>query len=66
MKLQTIKKLDLLYIFRIYIFYYDLLSALLGFMGGLSDFIFKALLKRFVSGPYFTKFIRFYYMFDDG
>ena len=40
-------------------FYYDLLSALLGFMGGISNSIFIALLKLFVSGPYFTLFIDF-------
>ena len=35
-------------------------------MGGISDSIFIDLLKRFVSGPYFTLFIRFNYMSDDG
>ena len=47
-------------------FYYDLLSALLGFMGGISNSIFIALLKLFVSGPYLTLFIRFAYMSDGG
>ena len=47
-------------------FYYDLLSALLGFMGGISNSIFIALLKLFAGGPYFTLFIRFVYMPDGG
>ena len=59
-------KVEIFIFFRIYIFYYDLLSALLGFMGGISDSIFIALLKIFVSRPYFTLFKRFYYMPDDG
>ena len=50
-------KLETFIFFRIYIFYYDLLSALLGFMGGIWNSIFIALLKRFLSGPYFTLFI---------
>ena len=49
-----------------YIFYYDILSALLGFMGGISNSIFMALLKLFVSGLDITLFIRFHYMSDDG
>ena len=62
-----LNKVEIFIFFRIYIFYYDLLSAfLLGFMGGISNSIFIALLKLFVSGPYSTLFIRFYYMSDDG
>ena len=59
-------KLEIFIFFRIYIFYYDLLLALLGFMDGISNSIFLALLKLFVSGPYLALFIRFYYMSDDG
>ena len=59
-------KVEIVIFFRSHIFYYDLLSTLLGFMGGISDSIFIALLKLFVSGPYFTVFIKFYYMSDDG
>ena len=59
-------KEDIFIFFRIYIFYCDLLSALLGFMGGVSNSIFITLLKLFVSGPYSTLFIRFHYMSDDG
>ena len=59
-------KEDIFIFFRIYILYYDLLSALLGFMGGVSNSIFITLLKLFVSGPYSTLFIRFHYMSDDG
>ena len=35
-------------------------------MGGISDPLFIALLKLLTSGPYFTLFIRFYYMSDEG
>ena len=59
-------KVDVFNFFWIFKFYYDLLSALLGFMGGISNSIFIALLKIFVSGPYFALFITFYYMSDDG
>ena len=52
--------------FRIDIFYYNLLSALLGFMGGISNSVFITFIKLFVSGPYFTLFKRFYCMSDDG
>ena len=62
-----LNKVEIFIFFRIYIVYYDLLSAfLLGFMGGISNSIFIALSKLFVSGPYSTLFIRFYYMSDDG
>ena len=59
-------KLEILIFFRIYIYYYDILSALLGFMGGISNSIFIALLKLFVSSLYITLFIRFYNMSDGG
>ena len=59
-------KVEIFISFRNYMFYYDLLSALLGFMGGISNSIFIALLKLFVGGPYFTLIIRFVYMPDGG
>ena len=58
-------KVEIFVFFRIYISYYDLLSALLGFMGGISSSSFIACQKRFVSGPYSTLFIRFYCMSDN-
>ena len=58
-------KVEIFNFYRIYLSYYDLSSALLGFMCGISDSVFIALLKPSVSGPYFILFIRFY-MSDDG
>ena len=56
-----------LYIFiRINIFYCDLLSALSKLMGEFLSSNFIALLDFSVIGSYFTLFIRFYYISDEG
>ena len=56
-----------LYIFiRINIFYCDLLSALTKLMGEFLSYNCIALLDFSVIVSYFTLFIRFYYISDDG
>ena len=55
------------YIFiRVNIFYCDLLSALSKLMGEFLSSNFIALLDFSAIGSYFTLFIRFYYISDDG
>ena len=51
---------------RINIFYCDLLSALAKLMGEFLSSNFIGFLDFSVIGSYFTLFIRFYYISDDG
>ena len=53
-------------LYRIYKFSCDLLLALLGFMGDISNSQFIYLLEFWVFDQYFTLFIRIYYISDDG
>ena len=53
-------------LYRIYKFSCDLLLALLGFMGDISNSQFIYLLEFLVFDQYFTLFIRIYYISDDG
>ena len=57
---------DMFGLYRIYKFSCDLLLALLGFMGDISNSQFIYLLEFLVFDQYFTLFIRIYYISDDG
>ena len=58
--------LEILIYFRMLIFLFVSLLALLGFMGGISFGVSPVSSKFFLNGSCFTLFIRFYFISDDG
>ena len=58
--------LEIFIYFRMHIFLYVSLLALLEFMGEFSISVSLFSSKYFLSSPYFTLSIRYYYISDDG